>query len=227
MKRLLIMLAFVTGSAFAAGTAYYFTSRVTISVANDWSALQPGALYENDYAISAGSPLLGVVLGGDPEFTVNADACPGARSCVAAVAFLADLGGDYSATLTGKSSNVCCRTRGSSTTRTITAHVVGANYTLTGVDNGDSTATFTLTSTGETDLAELSFAASALNGMATIAENACGDVVPTGASCTVRVAFDLPEEGEAAYGYVLLQAYGNTRQQEPARVTLVLPAPVE
>ena len=52
------------------------------------------------------------------------------------------------------------------------------------------------------------------------------DPVPTGTSCQVAVAFGRPGES-SGYGYVLLQAYGNTRQQNPARVTLVLPPPAD
>jgi len=208
----------------AAGTAYYFTSRVYITGPSDWGALQPGSLYSQDYAVSASaSPLLRVTAGGDPEFSIDDSACPGVRSCVATVAFMANVGGDYSGTIIGTSSSVGTRTRGSSTAKPISVHVVGANYSLSGYDNGDSTATFTVDSTGESDLTGLSFAASSLNGTATIAENLCGDTVPSGVSCTVRVAFDLPPEGFATYGYVFLQAFGNTRQQDPVRVTLVLP----
>ena len=102
--------------------------------------------------------------------------------------------------------------------------ILGANYALVGVDNGDATATFTLSSTGETDLISPTFDASTWNnvGTATITGNTCGDLVPSGTSCQVAVAFALPPEASAAYGYLLLQAYGNTRQQGPVRVTLVL-----
>src|SRR2546421_67276 len=95
--------------------------------------------------------------------------------------------------------------------------------------NGDATATFTLTSTGESDLEGVSLAASTYAGIgtATITANSCGEVVPSGKSCNVVVAFSLPKEGAAAHGYVLLQAIGNTRQQPPARTTLVLPAAAE
>src|SRR6266478_460428 len=225
MRRLPIILAFVALSAFAGGTAYYTTSRVTIAGVYDWGALQPSASYQNAYGISASaSPLVGVSISGDQEFTVDASACPVARSCAATVSFLADLGGDYTATLTGTSSSAG-RVRGSSTARNLTAHVVGANYSLSGVDNGDSTATFTLTPTGEADLVYPGFAVSTWNnvGAASIAANTCGDVVPYGTSCEVTVAFSLQEEAFAAYGYVLLQAYGNTREQAPVHVTLVLP----
>lgn len=229
MKRLLIILAFVTGSAFAAGTAYYVTSRVTIDGPFDWAAVQPNALYANDYTVSASnSPLANVILGGDPEFTLDASGCPGVRSCIATASLLAAVGGDYVATITGASSSAG-KVRGSSTTRQIQAHLVGANYSLAGVDNGDSTATFTLSSTGETDLIGTAFTASTWNdvGTATITGGDCADMVPTGTSCTIIVAFALAPEAFAAYGYVLLQASGNTRQQPPARVTLVLPPPAE
>jgi len=229
MKRLLIILAFGTGSAFAAGTAYYITSRVTIRGPSDWGVSAQNTLCGNTYAVSASNgPLANVVLGGDPEFRVDADACTGVRSCTATVSFLADVGGDYSATIRGTSSAVG-RVHGSSTSHPITAHVVGANYTLTGVDNGDSTATFTLASTGEEDLVNPGFNATTWNdvGVAVVTGNTCDNTVPTGTSCQITVAFALPDEATAPYGYVLLQAYGNTRQQDPARVTLVLPLPAE
>ena len=227
MRRLLMILAFMAGSAFAQrGGGYYITSRVTVSGPFDWGALQPSTLYENEYNISAGSPLLGVLLGGDPEFTLNADTCPGASACTATVSFLAEVGGDYTATISGRSSNVGTRVRGSSTTKTITAHVVGASYTLSGSDNGNSTATYTLTSTGEMDLVSPSFEATTLWGVgtATVTGSTCGDAVPPGTSCTITVAFSLGGEPDG-YGVavLLLQAYANTKQQPPARAVLVLP----
>jgi hypothetical protein len=230
MKRLLITLAFVTGSAFAGGTAYYITSRVTITGPDDWGVLQQSALYENTYDISASrSPLADVSISGDPQFAIDGSACPGVESCVAKVSFVSDVGGDYAATIVG-SSTPKFRVRGSSKAHPITAHVAGANYALVGVDNGDATATFTLSSTGETDLIGPTFDASTWNnvGTATVTTSTCGDLVPSGTSCMVTVAFSFnTDEGLSAYGYVLLQAYGNTRQQPPARVTLVLPPPAE
>lgn len=229
MKRLLILLAFVTGSAFAAGTAYYVTSRVTITGPDDWGVLEHSALYENTYDISASrSPLADVSISGDPQFAIDDTACPDLESCVATVSFVSDVGGDYAATIVGKSTSEF-RVRGSSTANPIKAHVAGANYELVGFDNGDATATFTLTSTGETDLIAPTFDATTWNdiGTATITQSTCGDLVPSGASCQISVAFAFPEEGSASYGYVLLQASGNTRQQPPARVTLVLPLPAE
>jgi hypothetical protein len=72
--------------AFAAGTASYITSRVTISGPYDWGALQPSTLYQNAYGISASSsPLAGVGITGDPQFTIDGSACPGVRSCLAPV----------------------------------------------------------------------------------------------------------------------------------------------
>jgi|SRR2546426_50696 len=212
-----------------AGTAYYVTSRVAITGPSDWGAVPPSAPHRNDYAISASnSPLAGVTVSGDPQFTIDGSACVGARSCVAPASLLANVGGDYVASIVGTSSSRL-RVHGSSTTRSISAHVVGANYTLSGVDNGDATATFTLTSTGESDLEGVSLAASTYAGIgtATITANSCGEVVPSGKSCNVVVAFSLPKEGAAAHGCVLLQAIGNTRQQPPARTTLVLPAAAE
>lgn len=230
MKRLLIILAFVAGSAFAGGTAYYITSRVTITGPYDWGVLQQSTAYENDYNVSASaSALADVSISGDPEFMLDASACPGVRSCSVPVSFTADLGGDYTATIVGTSSSRY-RVRGSSTAHLITAHVVGANYSLVGMDNGDATGTFTLTSTGEADLVGPTFAATTWNsvGTATITANTCGDLVPSGTSCTVTVAFSFgTDEFVSGYGYVLLQAYGNTRQQDPVRVTLVLPAAAE
>jgi hypothetical protein len=230
MKRLLLMLALVAESAFAGGTAYYTTSRVTIAGLYDWGTLPPGTLYPGPYRISASnSPLAGVSISGDPQFTIDGSACPGVQSCSAVVSFTADVGGDYFATIVGTSANAV-RVRGSSTAHPIKAHVVGADYALVGVDDGDATATFTLSSTGETDLIDPTFAASTWNnvGTATITANTCDAVVPSGTSCTVSVALAFnADETPSVYGYVLLQAYGNTRQQPPARVTLVLPPPAE
>lgn len=209
----------------AAGTAYYVTSRVYITGLSDWGAVPPG-FHANDYTVSGQySDLVGVTLGGDPEFSLDASTCPGARSCTATVSFMADLGGDYTATISGRSANVAPRIRGSVASKIINVHVIGADYTLVGIDNGNSTATFTLDSTGEEDLVGLSFAASALNGDAAITGGDCGETVPVGVSCTVLVTFSLPPDGFATYGYVFLQAFGSTRQQDPARVTLVLPLP--
>src|SRR6267378_7517420 len=115
----------------SAGTAYYFVSRVFITGPSDWGALQPGSLYSQDYGVSASaSPLVRVTVGGDPEFTIDDSACPGVRSCVATVSFMADLGGDYTGTIVGTSASVGTRTRGSSTAKPISVHVVGANYSL-------------------------------------------------------------------------------------------------
>ena len=217
-RRLSSIIVFAIGPAFAAGTAYYITSRVAITSVYDWGVVQQSTSYQNTYGISASySPLASVSISGDPEFTLDAIACPGARSCSATASFAADLGGDYTATIVGTSSSVG-RIRGSSAAHPINAHVAGANYALVGVDNGDATATFTLSSTGETDLISPTFDASTWNnvGTATITGNTCGDLVPSGASCQVAVAFALPPEASAAYGYLLLQAYGNTRQQAAA-----------
>src|SRR5256885_8318914 len=102
MKRLLLALAFVTGPAFAAGTAYYITSRVTISGPYDWGVLQPSTPTQISYGISASSsPLGGVGITGDPQFTIDGSTCPGVQSCVAPVSFSADVGGDYVATVVG------------------------------------------------------------------------------------------------------------------------------
>jgi len=226
MKRLLLTLAFLTGPAFAGGTAYYTTSRVTITGPYDWGVLQRSTPYQNTYDIHASnSPLSGVSITGDQQFTIDGSTCPGVQSCLAFVSINADVGGDYVATIVGTSTSVG-RVRGSSSGHPIKAHVAGANYALVGVDNGDATATFTLSSTGETDLVGPTFAATtwANIGTATITTDTCGDLVPTGTSCQVTVAYRRPDES-SGYGYVLLQAYGNTRQQDPARVTLVLPPP--
>jgi len=228
MKRLVLALAFVSGPAFAAGTAYYITSRVTITGPYDWGVLQQSTRYQNAYDIRASSsPLAGVGITGDQQFTIDGSACPGVQSCLATVSFTADVGGDYVATVVATSASAG-RVHGSSTGHPIKAHVAGANYALVGVDNGDATATFTLSSTGETDLVGPTFAATtwANIGTATITTNTCGDPVPTGTSCQITVAFGRPDES-SGYGYVLLQAYGNTRQQNPARVTLVLPPPAD
>ena len=126
-RRLSSIIVFAIGPAFAAGTAYYITSRVAITSVYDWGVVQQSTSYQNTYGISASySPLASVSISGDPEFTLDAIACPGARSCSATASFAA------------------------------------------------------------------------------------------------AVAFALPPEASAAYGYLLLQAYGNTRQQAPVRVTLVL-----
>jgi hypothetical protein len=212
----------------AAGTAYYVTSRVSVNGPNDLGPYEPGAAYETEYSIGASySDMAGAYISGDPEFTIDASACPGARACIAPVSFSASLGGDYVATITGRSAPVPPHIRGSAAARTITAHVVGANYSLSGVDNGDGTGTFTLTSTGETDLEGPSFTASTYNGVGTaeIAGTTCGDAIPSGSSCSVVVRYDLPDEA-APYAYLVLQVSGNTREQKPARLTLVLPPPV-
>jgi hypothetical protein len=227
MRRLLIILAFMAGSAFAGGTAYYTTSRVTITGPSDLGAVQAGAEYQTNYSIRASSsPLVGVSIGGDPEFTVDDTPCLGARSCTPTISLLADVGGDYVATITARSANAPPRVRGSSATLALRAHVVGASYTLSGSDNGDSTATYTLTSTGEMDLVSPSFEATTLWGVgtATVTGSTCGDAVPPGTSCTITVAFSLGGEPDG-YGVdvLLLQAYANTKQQPPAQAVLVLP----
>ncbi|OLD45359.1 MAG: hypothetical protein AUG04_11925 [Deltaproteobacteria bacterium 13_1_20CM_2_69_21] len=225
-RRLSSIIVFVIGPAFAAGTAYYITSRVAITGLYDWSVLQQSTLYQNTYRISASySPLGGVSISGDQQFTIDGSACSGVQSCSAIVSFVADVGGDYVATIAGASSSRL-RVRGSSTAYPVKAHVVGANYTLIGVDNGDATATFTLTSAGEADLISPTFAASTWNnvGTATIMTDTCGDSVPSGTSCQITVAFTFnADEAASAYGYILLQASGNTRQQAPVRLTLLLP----
>lgn len=228
MNCLFMVVTLVVGPAFAGGTAYYTTSRVTVT-GPDWGVLEENAFYQNDYTVSASaSSLVRVSISGDPQFTIDGSACPGVRSCLATVSFAAGVGGDYAATIVGTSSSAG-RVRGSSTAHSVTAHVAGANYTLVGIDNGDATATFTLTSTGEGDLIDSTFAATTWNdvGTATITADACGNLVPSGTSCQITVAFGLPDEGASPYGYVLLQAYGNTRQQSPVRVTLVLLPPLE
>src|SRR2546427_205113 len=193
----------------AAGTAYYYTSRVYITGLADWGVLQESAAYENDYAIRASlSPLVGVTIQGDPEFTIDGSTCPGVQSCTAPVFFAADVGGDYSATIIGTSTSVCCRTRGSSATKTITAHVVGANYALTGYDSGGGTGTFTLSSTGETDLLNATFAVSTYNDAGppiSVTSNTCGEDIPPGESCQVVVTVGpLPPEWAGGYVYLLV-----------------------
>src|SRR5437016_1053695 len=89
-----------------AGTAYYVTSRVAITGPSDWGAVPPSAPHRNDYAISASnSPLAGVTVSGDPQFTIDGSACVGARSCVAPASLLANVGGDYVASIVGTSSS--------------------------------------------------------------------------------------------------------------------------
>jgi hypothetical protein len=208
----------------AAGT-YYVTSRASVIGPDNLGPYEPGAAYETDYSIGANySNIVGAYISGDPEFTMDASACPGARACIAPVTFSASLGGDYVTTITGRSAPVPPHIRGSAGSRTITAHVVGANYSVSGVDNGDGTGTFTLTSTGEADLEAPSFTASTYNGVGTaeIAGTTCGDALPSGFSCSVLVRYDLPDEN-AAYAYLVLQVSANTREQKPARLTLVLP----
>jgi hypothetical protein len=115
MNRLLLTLAFVSGPAFAAGTAYYITSRVTIAGPYDWGVLQQSTRYQNTYGVRASSsPLAGVGITGDPQFTIDGSACPGVQSCLATVSFTADVGGDYVATVVGTSTSAG-RVRGSST----------------------------------------------------------------------------------------------------------------
>src|SRR5712664_2239809 len=102
----------LTSMLLAAGTAYYFTSRVYITGPSDWGAIQPGASYSNAYDVSASlTPLIGVGVSGDPEFSIDDSACPGVRSCTATVSFLADLGGDYVGAVTGTSASAAPRTR--------------------------------------------------------------------------------------------------------------------
>jgi len=48
-RRLLSIIVFAIGPAFAAGTAYYITSRVAITGLYDWGVLQQNTLYQNTY----------------------------------------------------------------------------------------------------------------------------------------------------------------------------------
>jgi hypothetical protein len=192
---------------------------VAIAGPADWGVLQPSVSYENAYDVRANNAVLSSVsLNGDPQFTIDDTGCAGAVSCSPVVSLLADRGGDYATSIVGVASTAIYP-------YPVKAHVVGANFSLDGQGNPDSTATFTLTSTGETDLTDPSFAVSTYNevGTAAVVANTCDAVVPVGTSCQVAVLFTSGVEG-AAYGYLVVQAYGsNTRQQDPVRFTLALP----
>jgi hypothetical protein len=73
-----------------------------------------------------------------------------------------------------------------------------------GSDNGNSSATFTLTSTGEEDLLAPTLTAFTYNdvGTATILNTTCpSDLLATGQSCDIVVGFRPPDE-HGAYGYL-------------------------
>lgn len=224
LKPLFLISLLLSLSAFAGGTASWFNSWVYITGLSDLGVVQQSASHANTYGVRTSLTMLaGVGISGDPHFTIDSHTCTGVQSCLATVSFVADVGGDYAATIVGTSTTIG-KAHGTTVTHAVKAHVAGANYTLTGVDNGDATATFTLSSTGETALVDPVFAASTVLNVGTVAvlTDTCGPSVPSGTSCNVTVVFGLPPEG-GSYGYVLLQAYGNTRRQAPARVTLVLP----
>lgn len=212
-------------AAFAGGTAYYTTARVTITGPSAWGSVPNSVTTSNTYTVSASTSLTGVGLVGDLEFSIDTTGCPSAQSCTPTVSLLGPVGGDYSATISAGAIGRPPRVRPGFHSYPIRAHVMGANYTLTGSDNGNTSATFTLTSTGEEDLLTPTLNAFTYNGVgtATILETTCPtDLLPTGQSCDIVVGFTPPDES-SGYGYLELQVTGNTRQQAPGRVTVTVP----
>jgi hypothetical protein len=220
-----ILVSLFSATAFAGGTAYYTTARVTITGPSDWGPVPNNVTTSNTYTVSASTYLTGVGVSGDLEFSIDTTGCPSVQNCMPTVSLLASVGGDYSATIAAGAAGNGPRVRPGFRSYAIRAHVMGANYTLSGLDNGDSSATFTLTSTGEEDLVTPTLDVFTYNnvGAATILSTTCPtDLLPTGHSCDIVVGFRPPDES-SGYGYLELQVSGNTRPQAPGRVTVVVP----
>jgi len=142
------------------GGGYYTTAHVTFTGTANWGALQPNIPTQNTYTITSGPTTISAVgISGDPQFFANSPGCVGSTACTATVSFSAPYGGDYQATLVASAASGN-RVRAGSGSLKLSAHIVGANYTLTAApvvsnNNADApglTGTFTLSSTGESDL---------------------------------------------------------------------------
>lgn len=231
MKKIWMMLAglFLATAALASGV-YNITSRVSLTGPASLGVLQPNTPYVAAYGVAAPTPLASVGVSGDPQFKATANACAGSSSCVLSVQFNAPVGGDYSATVSGYSSHVG-RYTASHTSQAVTAHVVGANYTLlpeadtvygTGTD-GLIPAVFTLTATGETPLLVsaivvgdyLDTTGVANSGRVTLHSD-CPPLLGVGMACQLTVSYN-PTGLESDSGYyqaeLVVQVRGNTRLQ--------------
>jgi hypothetical protein len=144
------------------------------------------------------------------------------------VSFNAPYGGDYQATLSASAASGT-RVRAGGGSLRISAHVAGANYTLTAApvvsnNNPDApslTATFTLSSTGESDLHLSGVTASDGYGFnrANIASNTCVGTVARGTTCQIVVSYVVPGESEGSVYYsIIVGVTGDTRPQPPLTI---------
>jgi hypothetical protein len=231
MKALLLasVLLAATTAASAAGV-YYFNSHATIV----GSAVFPVGATSESYTITATTSIGSVSIAGDPQFTLYAPLVPNLKLLQATLSFHATLGGDYSTTMTATSTSAP-RTYAGRTAATIKAHMVGANYALTADTpairlpdaNTSGTATFTLTSTGETALTVTSLAASTPSyGSVSVAGSTTPFTLAPGASRKISVTY-APGAIESDNSYfstsLSLGLGGNTRTQAPVTVSVFVP----
>ena len=240
MKAILLMSGLFSGHAFASGV-YTFTSHAYITGASTWAVSQPGLVYQNSYNVSATTTIGTTSITGDPQFTLANAGCAGAKTCVETVTFSPLLGGDYVANLFATSTSAL-RTRASSTSFALHAHVAGANYTVTPAASSfailfpETTGSmlFTVTSTGETALHIASVTAgdfigadgTLLNsGKASVNANDCPQELVPGATCVITAQLDAGGvESDIGYYSTLLgiALSGDTRRQAASKVAVTV-----
>lgn len=238
MKKLVMMMAgLLLVSVACASGVYTIASRVTLTGPASLGVLQPNTPIGTVYGVAAPTPLASVVLSGDPQFSAATSACVGLTSCVLPIQFTAPVGGDYVTTVTGYSSHVG-RFTATHSSKSLAAHVVGANYSLVpdaayvAGANSDTPipVRFTLTATGETPLVLSAIVAGDYlnaaglwnSGRVTVGSD-CPPVLGVGVACKITASYS-PAGLESDSGYyaalVAVQVSGNTRQQ-PAQLANV------
>lgn len=243
MKKLAIVLvcSLMCAIVQAAGV-YKITSRVTITGPASYGVLQPGN-YTNVYGVAAPTPLGSISLVGDKEFTLSPNGCVGTTSCVATLNLNATLGGDYNTSLNSTSTS-SARYTASRASLAVSAHVVGANYTLTPDQSNVSASigatvpvSFTLSSTGELPLKLTnlvygnsvdSYGTLYNTGSVRLAATGCPALVAPGTICRVTLSVLVPEiETQISTGYIVvyLQVVGNSKQQAPVSTLLIVNIP--
>jgi hypothetical protein len=215
------------------GGGYYTTAHATIKGTANWGTLQPSITSQNTYTITSGPTAISAVgISGDPQFSINSTGCVGSTACTATVSFNAPYGGDYQATVSASAASGN-RIRAGSGYLKISAHVAGAAYTITAapvVSNNNSdapglTATFTLSSTGETDLHVSGVTATdgyGSNG-AHIESNTCVGTIARGTTCQIVVSYVISAGGDGSgYYSISVGVTGDTRPQPPLTIMGIL-----
>lgn len=232
MKKILFTLL-VTG--LCAGLSYgrgssWSTPILTITGPSTFGTVQPGVTASRTYTISVNKGAIGAVrltpsvfgsIPTDPQWSLAASTCVGARTCIAMLSLNARYGGNYVATIEAVGSQGGYKF----TYPSITAHVPGANYSVAATRAGSYLIAFTVASNGETDLLGATFltfpypGSAYQGGVTQIIANTCDPRdIPTGTSCKVTVQYVPSDEYWGAYGYVMFEVSGNTRQQPALEV---------